>query len=134
MAVEIVFETHALTEDNEKGIASGHLPGRPLGAGAPTGRRARNPPPRRRFGGRLRANDLHRAVETARIAFSGAPLTVRQDPRPRECDHGELNGCSGGPRPLGRQVGVRLPAGRRFDSVEELSASPPGGGKAGTAR
>jgi 2,3-bisphosphoglycerate-dependent phosphoglycerate mutase len=28
MPIEIVFETHALTEDNERGIATGWLPGR----------------------------------------------------------------------------------------------------------
>ncbi|QWF84284.1 histidine phosphatase family protein [Amycolatopsis sp. CA-230715] len=38
-------------------------------------------------------SDLRRAVETARIAFSGAELPVHQDVRLRECDYGELNGC-----------------------------------------
>ena len=28
MSIEIVYETHALTEDNERGIATGWLPGR----------------------------------------------------------------------------------------------------------
>ena len=28
MAIEVVFETHALTEDNERGFATGWLPGR----------------------------------------------------------------------------------------------------------
>src|SRR5262245_42786085 len=28
MSIEIVFETHALSEDNERGIATGWLPGR----------------------------------------------------------------------------------------------------------
>ena len=29
MPIEIVFETHCLSEDNEQGIATGWLPGRP---------------------------------------------------------------------------------------------------------
>lgn len=28
MSIEVVFETHALTEDNERGVATGWLPGR----------------------------------------------------------------------------------------------------------
>jgi hypothetical protein len=28
MSIEVVFETHALSEDNERGIAAGWLPGR----------------------------------------------------------------------------------------------------------
>jgi broad specificity phosphatase PhoE len=28
MAIQIVFETHSTTEDNEKGVATGWLPGR----------------------------------------------------------------------------------------------------------
>jgi broad specificity phosphatase PhoE len=92
MAVEIVYETHSLTEDNEKGIATGWLPGRLSEQG-------------RRFAAELGArrketglaavfvSDLHRAVETAQIAFADTAITIHQDSRLRECDYGELNGC-----------------------------------------
>jgi hypothetical protein len=46
MSIEIVFETHALNEDNERGIATGWLPGRLCECGrayaADTGRRRRD--------------------------------------------------------------------------------------------
>ncbi|WP_062434127.1 histidine phosphatase family protein [Herbidospora daliensis] len=63
MPVEIVFETHALTEDNERGIATGRLPGRL----SSRGRRLAS-----ELGARRRDTGLDRAVETARFAFACA--------------------------------------------------------------
>jgi alpha-ribazole phosphatase/probable phosphoglycerate mutase len=92
VAVEIVYETHALTEDNEKGVATGWLRGRLSEQGrrfaAELGARRRNNGLAAVF-----VSDLHRAVETAQIAFADAPVTIHQDPRLRECNYGELNGC-----------------------------------------
>ncbi|MEU6865795.1 histidine phosphatase family protein [Streptomyces sp. NPDC046876] len=91
MSVDIVYETHSLTEDNERGVATGRLPGR-LSA---TGRRLAARLGDRRREDRLAAvfvSDLHRAVETARIAFAGTAVPIHRDPRLRECDYGELNG------------------------------------------
>ena len=91
MSVEIVFETHAISEDNERGIATGWLPGRLSAAGR---RLARELGDRHRDDhlAAVFSSDLARAVETAAIAFSGTGLTVRADPRLRECDYGTLNG------------------------------------------
>ncbi|MEU7939492.1 histidine phosphatase family protein [Microbispora bryophytorum] len=92
MAVEIVYETHSLTEDNEKGIATGWLPGRL----SDQGRRFAVELGARRRDTDLAAvfvSDLHRAVETAQIAFAETTIPIRQDPRLRECNYGELNGC-----------------------------------------
>lgn len=92
MAVEIVYETHATTTDNEAGIATGHLPGR-LG---PLGRRQAAELGARRRGGGLAAvftSDLHRAVATARIAFPDGRPPLFRDARLRECDYGTLNGA-----------------------------------------
>jgi broad specificity phosphatase PhoE len=36
--------------------------------------------------------DLHRAVETAEIAFAGSEVPVERDWRLRECNYGSLNG------------------------------------------
>jgi broad specificity phosphatase PhoE len=93
MTVEIVYETHSLTEDNEHGIATGWLPGK-LSA---QGRRFASELGARRRDTGLAAvfvSDLHRAVETAQIAFAGTDVPIRQDSRLRECNYGELNGCS----------------------------------------
>jgi hypothetical protein len=63
-AVNIVYETHSLTEDNEKGIATGWLPGKLSAQGRQFASQLGD---RRRKGGlaAVFVSDLHRAVETA---------------------------------------------------------------------
>lgn len=93
MPVEIVFETHATTTDNETDIASGWLPGRL----SPTGRgQARELGERRRNDGisAVFTSDLLRAVETTTLAFAGSSQPVHLDDRLREANYGELNGSS----------------------------------------
>jgi broad specificity phosphatase PhoE len=89
--IEIVYETHSMTTDNEQGIATGWLPTRLSEAGRG---HARALGERRRNDGlaAVFASDLTRAVETAEIAFAGSGLEVRLDTRLRECNYGELNG------------------------------------------
>ena len=92
MAVLLTYETHATTEDNEQGVATGWLPGRL----SPRGRReAAQLGERRRPEGYavVIVSDLARAVDTVTIAFAGSGVPVRQDARLRECDYGDLNGC-----------------------------------------
>jgi broad specificity phosphatase PhoE len=93
MGVEVVYETHSTSEDNEVGIATGRLPGRLSAAGRT---QARELGERRRDDGIsvVFTSDLRRAVETAEIAFAGSGLPVVQDARLRECDYGELNGTA----------------------------------------
>jgi len=92
MAIQIVFETHCTTEDNEKGIATGWLPGRLSATGreqaVALGRRRRHDDLASVF-----TSDLGRARETVDIAFSGSPVPILHDWRLRECDYGELNGA-----------------------------------------
>ncbi|GAA2161874.1 phosphoglycerate mutase [Humibacillus xanthopallidus] len=92
MAVRLTYETHATTEDNEQGVATGWLPGRLSARGR---REAVLLGERRRPEGyaAVLVSDLARAVETVAIAFAGSDVPVRQDARLRECDYGELNGC-----------------------------------------
>jgi 2,3-bisphosphoglycerate-dependent phosphoglycerate mutase len=83
MAVEIVYETHALTEDNERGIATGWLPGR-LSARV---RELAAAMGRRRLHDRIAAvfaSDLRRSVETAEIAFGGTDIPILYDGVPLE--------------------------------------------------
>jgi broad specificity phosphatase PhoE len=89
--IELVYETHSTTVDNEAGIGTGWLPGRL----SETGRsHARALGERRRADGLavVFTSDLARAVETAEIAFEGSDVPVRDDWRLRECNYGELNG------------------------------------------
>jgi broad specificity phosphatase PhoE len=103
-AVELVYETHSLTVDNETGIATGWLDGELSERGR---EQARLLGERRRDV--VYASDLGRAVETAEIAFGDTGIPVHLDPRLRECNYGELNG---GPA-------AELDAVRRLSHVDE---------------
>jgi len=91
VAIELVFETHSITEDNELGRATGWLPGRL----SPRGRElARELGLRRRDDGiaAVFSSDLRRAAETASLAFEDPAVPVLLDWRLRECDYGQP-GC-----------------------------------------
>ena len=84
-----MFETHSISEDNELGLASGWTHG-PL---SEQGRElARGLGARRRDDGidTVFASDLHRALETAILAFEGETIPILLDWRLRECDYGQL--------------------------------------------
>jgi broad specificity phosphatase PhoE len=88
----LVFETHSLSEDNDRGIATGWLPGRLSARGRAL---AVELGERRRGGGFsvVACSDLRRAVETVELAFGAEPgVPVLLDWRLRECDYGDLNG------------------------------------------
>jgi alpha-ribazole phosphatase/probable phosphoglycerate mutase len=90
--IELVYETHATTTDNEAGIATGWLPGRLSAEGWEQARELG----RRRADDGIAAvfsSDLKRAVDTANIAFGASGLELFLDWRLRECDYGELNGA-----------------------------------------
>ena len=93
VSVEIVFETHSLTTDNERGVATGWLEGH-LSA---DGRRLARGLGERRRGDNVTAvfcSDLGRAVETTEIAFGGSAIPIHLDRRLREINYGALNGMS----------------------------------------
>ena len=89
--MEIVFETHSISEDNERGIATGWLPGRLSERGRHL---AVELGERRRKDGlaAVFTSDLTRAVETASVAFADTDIPVLCDWRLRECDYGGENG------------------------------------------
>jgi broad specificity phosphatase PhoE len=89
--IELVYETHAISTDNERGIATGWLQGELSERGRELARELGR---RRRDDGlaAVFASDLRRAVETAELAFAGTEIPIRQDERLRECDYGDLNG------------------------------------------
>jgi broad specificity phosphatase PhoE len=120
VGVELVYETHSTTLDNERGVATGWLPGELSEAGRDNARALGE----RRLDDGLAAvysSDLRRAVETAEIAFAGASIPVHQDARLRECNYGELNG-----RPADDVTAVKLthvdepfPGGESYRDVVE---------------
>jgi 2,3-bisphosphoglycerate-dependent phosphoglycerate mutase len=112
VAIELVFETHSITEDNEQGKATGWLPGRLSARGR---QHARELGRRRRDDGiaAVFSSDLRRAAETASLAFEDSAVPVLLDWRLRECDYGQRNGM-----PV-----AELHAGRR----DHLDRPYPGG-------
>jgi broad specificity phosphatase PhoE len=91
VSVQVVYETHSASEDNERGVATGWFGG----ALSRIGReQARQLGLRRRDDGVdiVIASDLKRAVETASIAFEGSAIPVHLDWRLRECNYGTMNG------------------------------------------
>lgn len=91
MAIEVVFETHSTTVDNERGRATGWLPGQLSAQGQ---LQARQLGQRREDDGiaAVFSSDLARAAQTASVAFGQSAVPVLLDWRLRECDYGSCNG------------------------------------------
>jgi broad specificity phosphatase PhoE len=92
--IQVVFETHSISEDNERGVASGwshsRLSARGRELAGELGRRRRDDGLDAVF-----SSDLRRAAETAEVAFGAAgPIPVLLDWRLRECDYGDRNSGS----------------------------------------
>src|SRR5215510_11782395 len=91
MAINIVFETHSISEDNERGVATGWHHGRLSQEGrrlaVELGNRRRNDDIQAIF-----TSDLQRAVETVEIALGDTTIPIFHDWRLRECDYGDHNG------------------------------------------
>jgi 2,3-bisphosphoglycerate-dependent phosphoglycerate mutase len=108
MSITIVFETHSLSEDNERGIATGWLPGRLSARGrdyaAEMGRRRRDDGISAVF-----TSDLRRAAETAQIAFGDTDIPILYDWRLRECDFGQRNGTPAADIQRDREAHLDLP-------------------------
>lgn len=116
-----MYETHSTTVDNERGIATGWLPGEL----SEEGKRNAHALGERRRRDRIACvftSDLRRASETARIAFEGATLEVREDARLRECNYGDLNGAPVERlEPRRRFVDHPFPGGESYrDCVERM--------------
>jgi alpha-ribazole phosphatase/probable phosphoglycerate mutase len=122
--VRIVFETHSLTVDNERGVATGWLGG----ALSAHGRALASELGERRRDDRIDAvfsSDLARAVETAEIAFGATDIPVVLDWRLRETDYGELNGAPADAIAAERaqRVDVPFPGGENYrDAVARVAS------------
>jgi broad specificity phosphatase PhoE len=120
VALRIVYETHAITTDNEAGIATGWFPGRLSERGRDTARELGG---RRREDGidAIYVSDLERALETVRIAFAGTDIPVHVDARLRECNYGSRNGMARSRLETERaeHVDVPWPNGESYRDVVE---------------
>jgi 2,3-bisphosphoglycerate-dependent phosphoglycerate mutase len=109
--ISVVFETHAWSEDNDRGVASGWNHGRLSARGEVLARELGD---RRRDDAiaAVFSSDLYRAAQTAAIAFEGSHIPVLHDWRLRECDYGDLNGA---------------PSAQVHNAVRHLDERYPGG-------
>ena len=87
--VEIIFESHATTTDNEAKLSSGwqdvELSELGLMQAKELGERYKSQHIDAVF-----CSDLQRSYKTAEIAFVGRSIPIVQDKRLRECDYGDL--------------------------------------------
>jgi broad specificity phosphatase PhoE len=93
MTLEIVFETHSTSIDNERRIASGWLDPEL----SETGRQQAHRLGQRRLAEHIDfvfSSDLRRAVQTAQLAFGDMRILISHDWRLRECNYGDLNGAT----------------------------------------
>ncbi len=118
MSVEILFETHTISVDNERGIATGWRDGELSTDGrhlaVELGRRHVSPAPAAVY-----ASDLGRAVETTQIAFGTTDVPLHFDARLRECDYGEMTGMPVAQldREKARHVTQPFPGGESYADV-----------------
>ena len=117
--MKLIYETHAITVDNERGVATGWLPGE-LSAEGRKG--AQELGVRRRDVDLVFSSDLRRAVQTVELA--GLTVPHFQDWRLRECNYGELNGSPHDAlEPRTARVDEPFPGGQSYRDVLELTRS-----------
>jgi 2,3-bisphosphoglycerate-dependent phosphoglycerate mutase len=121
MPIELVFETHSMTEDNERGAATGWRPGKLSAAGR---EQARQMGQRRRNDGieAIFMSDLARAIESVRIAFPDTTVPVFMDWRLRECDYGEMTGMHPDMLEPAEHIDVPYPSGESWRQAAERVA------------
>ena len=87
--VMIVFETHATSLDNERGISSGHADVALSALGRRQAVELGTRYTRDSFSA-VFCSDLRRSWETADLGLGGLGIPIILDPRLRECDYGAL--------------------------------------------
>lgn len=114
MPAELIFETHAESVDNERGVGSGHYDAPLSGRGEQQARALGE-----RYEGlpihAIYCSDLQRSWRTAEIAFAGRGVPIVRTAALRECDYGEL-----ARRPLqdpARYALERYPGGESYSDV-----------------
>jgi broad specificity phosphatase PhoE len=112
--IQLIYETHSITTDNESGHATGWLPGELSELGR---EQARLLGERRRDVDAVFSSDLGRALETVAIAFSGTEVPVFYDWRLRECDYGALNGAPHYELEMSKHIDVPFPGGESYRDV-----------------
>ena len=117
--MELIYETHSTSVDNERGIATGWLPGELSAAGR---QQAAQLGERHDDVDVVFSSDLRRAVET--VELSGLKVPHLQDWRLRECNYGELNGAPvEALSPRRKWISEPFPGGQSYWDVMEQTRS-----------
>lgn len=120
MPLSVVFETHATSTDNERGVATGWAPGELSATGVVEARALGR---RRRDDGihLVLSSDLHRATQTVEVAFAGSSVPRRTDVRLREVDYGSLTRApvEAVHAERRRRVDVPFPGGQSYRQVSD---------------
>jgi broad specificity phosphatase PhoE len=112
--LELIYETHSTTTDNEAGLATGWLPGELSERGR---EQAVELGERRAHVDAVFSSDLGRALETVAIAFGDKDVPVFYDWRLRECDYGALNGAPVAELEVEKHIDVPFPGGESYRDV-----------------
>ncbi len=117
--VKITYFVHGTTIDNEKGIATGWLPGELSELGKTQSRELATAIARKEFDV-VFCSDLKRAVDSANLTFDKS-VQIILDSRLRECNYGDFNGKKEEKVKLIMQecIDKPFPNGESYKQVEE---------------
>lgn len=118
--MQITYFVHSITEDNEKGLATGWLPGRLSQEGLKRAATLAEDVSNRTFDA-VFCSDLNRAIESTEIFFDNK-FPVFIDWRLRECNYGELDGLPARDFKKDREqeyITVPYPNGESYIDVEK---------------
>lgn len=122
--MNITYFVHSITEDNEKGLATGWLPGTLSPEGMKRAKRAGKDLGQRQFDA-VFSSDLDRAIQSAQFFFDGR-FPVFMDWRLRECSYGDLDGMLANTFKKGREtdyIATPYPNGESYQDVETRTRS-----------
>lgn len=92
MSIKITYFVHGTTTDNERGLATGWLPGELSAKGHEQSKTLGKQVADKKFD-IVFCSDLQRAIDSAELGF-GDKYKIIQDARLRECNYGDMNGTS----------------------------------------
>ncbi len=118
--VFITYFAHGPIVDNEKGIATGWLSGELSNIGIQQLKKLKKSLTKKRFDA-IFCSDLKRAIDSAKIIFSGTKIPIIPDARLRECDYGSLNGASAEEveKMAEKCIESPFPSGESYNGVEK---------------
>lgn len=117
--MKITYFVHSITNDNEKGLATGWLPGELSPEGIKRAHSVNRQIRNLQFDA-VFSSDLDRAVHSAQLFFDGR-FPVFLDWRLRECNYGDLDGTPAADFKKNREaeyIDVTYPGGESYVDVE----------------